>query len=158
MRTQRTYLASMALVLCLSGEKPYKFTRIADNSGSLTFFNFGPSINESGTVAFQANEEPTPDNGLPQGVFTGNGGRLTTVADSLTGPFGFFTSPASINDEGQVALGHAAGRVVTLHLSPIRTRDLDDHRLLGNGSGRLLLLLPPFDQRGGERCFHRLPE
>jgi hypothetical protein len=84
-------------------EKTYKFTRLADNSGSLTFFNFAPTINEDGTVAFQANGAPTPTNGLPQGVFTGNGGLLTTVADSLTGPFGFFTSPASINNRGEVA-------------------------------------------------------
>ena len=104
---QRTFLASMALVLCLTatarGEKPYTFTRIADNSGSFTFFNFAPAINEDGTVAFQADETPTPDNGLPQGVFTGRGGPVMTVADSLTGPFGFFTSPASINDAGEVA-------------------------------------------------------
>jgi hypothetical protein len=56
------------------------------------------SINSSGTVAFLASEASDIE-----GIFTGNGGPITTLYDNSTGsPFFTFGSPA-INDHGIVA-------------------------------------------------------
>ncbi len=76
----------------------YTFTPIADSTG--VFGDFGvvpsPSLNAVGTVAFVANL----DNGR-QGVFTGNGGPITTVFTTL--PFPDFFGYPSINAAGTVA-------------------------------------------------------
>ncbi len=58
----------------------------------------GPGINDDGTVAFDA----TLDAG-GVGVFTGNGGSLTTIADSSDGFLAFATQGVAINNQGDVA-------------------------------------------------------
>jgi hypothetical protein len=71
---------------------------IADSSGSLRNFSSTVSVNNSGTVSFFAN----PRTGVAA-IFTGDGGALTTIAES--GPFGggFGAGYTSINASGTVA-------------------------------------------------------
>jgi hypothetical protein len=72
---------------------------IAETSGAIDSA-FNPSLNASGVVAFQAFLD---DGG--EGIFTGSGGELTTIADT-TGVFSFFDSfGPSLNDNGVVAFG-----------------------------------------------------
>ncbi len=81
----------------------YTFTKIADTRGSLTALGL-PSLNEGGVMAFWAAREDGSE-----GIFTGAGGELTTIADT-TGPLkdfgtslaGYEVAP-SINDKGTVA-------------------------------------------------------
>ncbi len=77
---------------------------VADSSGSFNYFSRAPSINEAGTVAFNAGNGGI-DGGV-FGIYTGNGGSLTTIAD-LAGPFSyvgdFNFNPPSINTSGTVA-------------------------------------------------------
>lgn len=88
-----------------------RLTNIASSSGNFSVFNSGvdtvggnsplsaytlPSINDSGTVAFNAGLDAGG-----QGVFTSSNGVLTTVADS-SGSFNNFSS-ADINNKGTVA-------------------------------------------------------
>ncbi|MBA3484791.1 MAG: hypothetical protein H0T51_23570 [Pirellulales bacterium] len=76
----------------------YAYINIADSTGE--FFSIanwrGPAINDSGTVAFFS----TLDDG-GWGVFTGDGGPVTTIADERV-VFPFEQQP-SINDAGDVA-------------------------------------------------------
>jgi hypothetical protein len=70
----------------------YTYTRVADNSGPIVSFESGPSISARGTVAFGAN--------LAAGrraIFTGNGGPLTTIADTADGIFSDFSIDVRIN-------------------------------------------------------------
>ena len=82
-------------------------TTIANTSSRFGFLG-SPSINNGGTVAFEAG--PTVALGSPlggeRGIFTGKGGLLTTIADN-SGPFSNFFSNSSINDQGIVVF--AAG-------------------------------------------------
>ncbi len=79
-------------------------TTIADNSGPFNYFSRAPSINEAGTVAFNAGIGGI-DGGV-FGIYTGRGGPLTTIAD-LTGPFSylgdFYDYLPAINASGTVA-------------------------------------------------------
>ncbi len=70
----------------------YTFTKIADTQGNFTTLN-QPSINADGTVAFNAGT---------QGVFTGNGESLTTIADT-SDSLSAFGGGLSINNNGVVA-------------------------------------------------------
>src|SRR5262249_43253063 len=94
--------AGLALALCLglapgSARAGSTFTRIAATTGPFSAFtDYGTAINASVTVAFLANLDVGG-----RGIFTGNGGSITTIADS-SGPFGFFYRP-SINASGTVA-------------------------------------------------------
>ena len=89
----------------------YSFTNIADTSGP--FDGFGvpePSINAAGTVAFWADLD-----GPGSGIFTGNGGPPSTIADTfggdLDGPYGSFDYGPSVNATGTVAVSaFAAGQ------------------------------------------------
>jgi hypothetical protein len=82
------------------GSGPGDITLIADNSGFAPddFFDVGfePRINENGTVVFTAEY-----NSGEFGVFTGNGGALTTIIESDS-IYGAFQWP-SINCAGTVA-------------------------------------------------------
>jgi hypothetical protein len=75
-------------------------TKTIVNSTDQGFPGFGmgtPSINSSGTVAFQAFT-----NGFRSNViFTGNGGAITPVLDTLTSDFDTFGAVA-INDSGKI--------------------------------------------------------
>jgi hypothetical protein len=88
----------LVAALCLLPGLPakaqnYTFTLIA-----VTSSGFGaPSLNDAGVVAFSA---LLP--GGTNGVFTGSGGSLTTIADT-SGAFSGFSSPVSINNQGAVA-------------------------------------------------------
>ena len=78
-------------------EAEYSFTLIADSAGPLGSFDFNsPALNAVGTVAFRA----SLDTGI-QGVFSGNGNTITTIAiaPSLSGYLG----PPAINRAGTVA-------------------------------------------------------
>jgi hypothetical protein len=80
-------------------------TRIADTSDAFTALG-APVLNDRGTVAFWGCLDasgPTcrEDPASLQGLFTGNGGPVTTVADSR-GPYRSFGSPA-LNNHGVVA-------------------------------------------------------
>ena len=71
----------------------YTFTKIADNSGKFAQFRV-PTLNNRGTVALTG----ILDNGS-EGVFSGKGGSLTTIAISSFNDF----NPPTINNRGQVA-------------------------------------------------------
>ncbi|MHC4879359.1 MAG: FG-GAP-like repeat-containing protein [Planctomycetota bacterium] len=105
------------VISSIAGARPgvFRFV-VTGNGGSLTTvadtydpsFNLKPgsgiqtntSINDSGTVAFVARADTV--NG-EYGVYTGNGGALSLVADS-SGDIGLFSSYGpSINDSGTVA-------------------------------------------------------
>jgi hypothetical protein len=78
----------------------YEFTLIADTTGPFSGFSRTPTINDAGTVAFQA--------GLDVGgiaVLTGAGGPTTTIVASSGGVFSTFSLGATpvINDAGTVA-------------------------------------------------------
>lgn len=76
----------------------YDFTLIADTTGPFSGFGRFVSINNAGTVAFNAGLDA---GGV--GFFTGSGGAVTTIADS-NGPISTFTGGvAVINDAGTVA-------------------------------------------------------
>jgi hypothetical protein len=76
----------------------YDFALIADTSGAFSGFGSSVSINNAGTVAFNAGLDA---GGI--GFFTGSGGPITTIADS-NGPISTFTGGvAVINDSGTVA-------------------------------------------------------
>src|ERR1044072_8980526 len=98
-----SYLVALILVLGLFSTpltsancSSYTFTKIADSGGS--FDSFGDSsINNDGTVAFGA----FLDNGL-QGIFTGSGGAITTIADTSNPSLLSFGDP-DINNSGKVA-------------------------------------------------------
>jgi hypothetical protein len=101
------WLAVISLLLAWplsGGAASYTFTKIADTSGPLSRFDFpgAPSVNDAGTVAFLAG---LATGGGAGGIFTGDGERITTIADS-NGPFsgtgGFGQFPA-INARGTVA-------------------------------------------------------
>lgn len=75
-------------------------TRTIVNSTEQGFPGFGigtPSINASGTVAFQAFRSGFRSNA----IFTGDGGTLTTILDTLTSDFGTFGAVA-INESGRI--------------------------------------------------------
>lgn len=62
-----------------------------------------PTLNDGGTAAFETSFFDETSGEFVTAIVTGNGGALTTVADT-TGPFGFFGfRPPSINDGGEVA-------------------------------------------------------
>lgn len=74
------------------------FTAIAtSNMLPQPFLQSRTSINSAGTVAFYSS---ALSNALPEGIYTGKGGNLTTIADS--GAFTFFGDTPSINDAGTV--------------------------------------------------------
>jgi hypothetical protein len=76
----------------------YQFSLIADTSGPFNGFGQFVSINNNGTVAFNAGLDA---GGI--GFFTGSGGPITTIADS-NGPISTFTGGVGvINDSGTVA-------------------------------------------------------
>jgi hypothetical protein len=74
----------------------FNFTRIADSSGSLDVFG-GFSLNNQGSVAFKASLD-----GGGEGIFTGNGMNVTSVAQTNNYFKGFQSTP-DINDLGTVA-------------------------------------------------------
>ena len=62
-----------------------------------------PTLNDGGTAAFETSFVDEATGEFVTAIVTGDGGPLTTVADT-TGPFGFFGfRPPSINDGGDVA-------------------------------------------------------
>ena len=82
-------------------------TTIVDTSGPLTAVGI-PAINNAGTVAFfgcldTLNPSCPLDRTAAQGIFTGDGGPLTTIVDTSgpSGPFSNFGNP-SINNAGMV--------------------------------------------------------
>lgn len=108
LRTLSLPAAALAIILpypATAGTR-YSFTRIADDTTTSAEVGVAPAaLNDAGQVAFMAGLQPGPT-----GVFVGNGGPLTTVADT-SGDFdrlGFrsVASPlangfASINGAGQ---------------------------------------------------------
>jgi hypothetical protein len=151
-------LASVILALCLTtaargGEGGYTFKRIADNTGSFISFSFAPAINNDGTVVFQALETPTPQNDSPEGVFTGRGGPVTTVADSLTGPFGFFNSAPAINDAGEVAFLADSPDESTTTLFKAGRRGLTTIVTTGTGPNDFEFIFFPSINEQGEVAF-----
>jgi hypothetical protein len=74
------------------------FKTIADSTGEIASFD-APSLNNSGTVAFQGSKFVEGIQVL--GIFTSDGGPVSTVVDS-TGPFASFHEP-SLNAFGKVA-------------------------------------------------------
>ncbi len=82
----------------------YAFTKIADTTGPLTDIGATPTINNSGTVAFGASSETSPDGA----IYVGNGGPLTEIVNT-NGQFsnlsfiGILAGDIDINDFGEVA-------------------------------------------------------
>ncbi len=73
-------------------------TTIADELGPFSGFNSGsgPTINDSGVVAFYG----VLDAGGANGVFTGSGGPTTTIATTAGAPYGGFDIFPSFNNSG----------------------------------------------------------
>lgn len=81
----------------------YRFTQIVNNRTTRYIFHglsdFGQPINNNGTVAFYSRLS-----GSGEGIFTGDGNTVETIADR-DGPFNQFSTyaPPSLNNTGQVA-------------------------------------------------------
>jgi len=75
----------------------FTFTRIADTTGNFSDFDTSPSINDNGTVAFWGLLRGSGT--INDGVFTGNGTDLTTIA-TVNRPF---VGGPAINNNGTVA-------------------------------------------------------
>lgn len=92
-------LHSSNIAVVASG--PYSFINIADNTGPLTELR-NPRINNNGTVCFRAQTDTGGE-----GIFTGDGAALTTIADTNTEfgghPLNGFFWATDINDQGKVA-------------------------------------------------------
>lgn len=95
--------ARFALVLtltCTAGARaatPYTFTKIADSNDGFELFNIYPSINNHGVVAFSARNAAGATF-----IYTGDGGPLHLIADSLGAYSNVFSVPF-INDSGYVS-------------------------------------------------------
>jgi hypothetical protein len=96
-------VAALALSVGNAAAIPYTFTNIADSSGPFAEFGFWPALNNRGTVAFPARLDISGE-----GIFTGRGGPITTIPDSI----GRGAGPPSINDSGMVAFS-TGGEIVT---------------------------------------------
>src|SRR5688500_12539870 len=94
-----TFFLALALAPAMPARAAYVFVNIADTTGPIAGGILSPQVNNAGTVVFRALRDAGAGGG--QAVFTGNGGPLTTVADTA-GPISGFFNPA-INDAGQVA-------------------------------------------------------
>ena len=118
-RLNRAFLVGCVLVgaIATKAEAGYTFTFVADSTGPFSDFGVVPSpaLNALGTVAFVARFE-----GSGAGVFTGNGGALTTITTIATPPFGNPFSPPSINDSGMVAVP-AGDRILAGNGGPLVT-------------------------------------
>jgi hypothetical protein len=104
-RAGHRYLGLIVVILLIIPAtvtaRSYTFTMIADTSGLFSSFNVAPSLNNSGTVAFGAVLDTAS-----AGVFTSNGGEVTTVF------IGGAVAP-SINGAGAVAFrGTADGTAI----------------------------------------------
>lgn len=105
MRKRNSAVVLLAVLILPVGNAvaaPYKFTNLYDSSGP--FENFGgfsslggPSLNNSGTVAFGARLDTGEE-----GIFTGSGGSTTTTIADTRGPFNSLLAP-SLNNRGTVA-------------------------------------------------------
>lgn len=92
------------LLISSEATATYTFTKIADNTGSFfgSFDSPPPSINNQGTVAFRAElRESKIGIFRKNGIYTGDGGRLTTIATTDDNSLNLFGT--SINDSGTVA-------------------------------------------------------
>lgn len=119
-----------------SGTGPSSVTTIADTTTlvpgqSSPFAGLGnsPSINGSGLVAF------TGGGGSVQGTFTGNGGALTTVAQS-----GGSTTSGTIFGVGEYASINASGTVAFRGTTP---EGVDFHRIWLSGAAPLPTVFTP---------------
>jgi hypothetical protein len=84
----------------------YTFTRIADTGAGLSNFGEAPALNNAGRVAFLA-DSGSAETGIC--LYTGDGGKLTTVACET--PLGARLDPfPSINAEGTVAFVLTSGQ------------------------------------------------
>ncbi len=96
----RWVVATFAVAFALGGFTPasaqYTFTRIADTSGGFGGFDTTPALNNNGEVSFIAGLRAGGE-----GVYSGNGGSLTTIATGTHG--NSFLGSTSINDSGEVA-------------------------------------------------------
>jgi len=96
-------LGLLLIVPVSSVATDYTFTTIAEgndgsqNPGVVAVLGGGPTINAGGTVAFSG----VLGSG-DQGIFAGNGGALTTIAETSDGFVGFGGGP-SINNRGVAA-------------------------------------------------------
>lgn len=95
-----SWFASLAVLLAMTAgvsAQSYTFTNIADTGGLFSDFEV-PSINAGRTVAFFAELSAGGE-----GIFTGSGGAITTIADTDSGPFAGFGPVPTINASGTVA-------------------------------------------------------
>lgn len=93
--------ATSSLCAVAARAASYTFTNIVDTSGSFDYFE-DVAVNNLGTVAFSARVRGQTWGG----VYTGDGGSLTTIAD--TNSFPVALKPA-INDQGTVVFRGAPG-------------------------------------------------
>lgn len=85
----------------------YTFTPIADGGVlGATFGLGGPQVNDVGTLAIVASLSNPPF----QSILTGNGGPLTTIADTR---IGLTNQPAYINSSGTVAFSIFGSSILT---------------------------------------------
>ncbi len=95
-KTAVTFVAAaLALSVGNAAAVPYTFTNIAEISSGTSRDFSGPSLNNSGTVAFVVGPERLDLNG-----FTGSDGPTTTVYDSSRSLSGNAFVPPSLNDSG----------------------------------------------------------
>ena len=111
-----------------------KLTVIASTKKDFNFFGFDTSINNSGVVAFKA--ELDEASGFDEGLFSGDGGKVTTHYLASTSDFDGNDSRPSINNAGAIAFEESV--------------NFDDGVFVTDGTGFATIAAPDPDQSVGE--------
>ena len=111
-----------------------KLTVIASTKKDFNFFGFDTSINNSSVVAFKAELDPEFD--FDEGLFSGDGGKITTHYLASTSDFDGDDSRPSINNAGDIAFQESI--------------DFDDGIFVTEGEGFTTIAAPDPDESFGE--------
>ena len=111
-----------------------KLTVIASTKKAFNFFGFDTSINNSGVVAFRA--ELDEGFNFDEGLFSGDGGKVTTHYLASTSDFDGNDSRPSINNAGDIAFEESI--------------DFDDGIFVTEGDGFAAIAPPDPNQSVGE--------
>ncbi|MDF5722169.1 MAG: hypothetical protein PUP91_17115 [Rhizonema sp. PD37] len=147
----RQFVGTLTASICLSlipleALASFSFTKIADNQSDFSSVSSSPAINDIGTVAFEATSS-----GGSQGIYTNNGGAITTIIDTnalpvsvlsnFPSPFFTLSQNVDINNNGTVAFlvnfnmgsSGTSCRLITTQGGSFTTRGTDSRSAIGNG-------------------------